>query len=119
MSEDKDIFERVGQRTPYTVPDGFFEEMQHSVLRRVNRRRALRRRLWTLGSTAAAAVTIGVVFLISGRHATTQSTERACTATCAQSSAKQSGDEWIHELSDDDLESMISTSEQDVFLDNN
>lgn len=29
-------FEQVGKRTPYTVPDGFFAEMEKDVLKKVS-----------------------------------------------------------------------------------
>lgn len=67
MKTDFD-FDRPGKRMPYTVPDGFFEQMEEGILRELDRREAAvksRRFLrLALGAITTAAAAVAVVFLL-------------------------------------------------------
>ncbi len=68
MKTDFD-FDRPGKRMPYTVPDGFFEQMEEDILRELDRRETAvqksRRFLrLALGAVTTAAAAIAVVFLL-------------------------------------------------------
>ena len=57
MKEDFS-FEQVGKRMPYDVPEGFFNDLETSVMARIARRRRARLIWW---SGAAAAVVAAVM----------------------------------------------------------
>ena len=68
-------FDDIGKKTPYRVPEGFFDEMQRNV------------RKHTYGGKPAGN----------------------CTAAAP-------ADKWIREMSDEELEELVSFSESDIFL---
>ena len=60
MKKDFD-FDDIGKKTPYRVPEGFFDEMQREVQKRTYADKPANRRLWIAASTSivVAAVLIG------------------------------------------------------------
>ncbi len=60
-------FDDIGKKTPYRVPEGFFEEMQRNVRKRTYGSRSPGHRLWITVSTgvAIAAVSVGFLFIPS------------------------------------------------------
>jgi len=76
MTNDFD-FNRVGKRMPYTIPDGFFDQMESNVMKelgngsvaKTSKRRPLRR-IAALAVAVSAAAAVALVFLPS-RNAST------------------------------------------------
>ena len=63
MSEDNNLRQRIGNRTPYKVPDGFFDGFTSVMMQRIAdeevrrlRRRAVRMRRFVVSAAAAAIV---------------------------------------------------------------
>ena len=122
MNRDFD-FDNIGKRTPYRTPEGFFDEMQRNVLEQACGKQRRKRRLTMIISTALAmaAILTGFLFIPSfyqNPDAIVPTSESALaieknnTAIGDQSQA----DKWIKELSDEELEELVSFSENDVFL---
>ena len=75
MEQQKNFdFSKVGKRMPYTVPSGFFEKMQQSVLAQAKeeakqqpkrRSRAAMVRYW-IGGIATAAAAVVVIYFAAG-----------------------------------------------------
>lgn len=111
-------FDDIGKKTPYRVPEGFFEEMQCNVRKHTYGGRHENRRLWTLISVgiATAAVLTGFLFLPS-RHwqddGNISGMKILDTESCT---AAAPTDKWIREISDEELEELVSFSESDIFL---
>lgn len=102
-------FDKVGKRTPYRVPEGFFEDMQQQVMNRVEPRRRRGPLLWRISSAivGVAAVVSALVFLPR-----TQTESQPASVRETQWVASNS---WIEQLSDEDLEAMDELNEYDVF----
>lgn len=67
-------FDKIGKRMPYTVPDGFFDELERSVRSGIAakpaaapRRKALMRHIMTAAAASVAAV-IALPLLLNGHH---------------------------------------------------
>jgi hypothetical protein len=63
-------FNEIGKKTPYRVPDSFFEEMQRKVVEEARKQSSRKRRMKVAMFTvlAAAAVAVGVIFLPARRE---------------------------------------------------
>ena len=59
-------FNSIGKRTPYTVPDGFFEELEENVMAEVRRKKAKKTRIIKIAvrSIFAAAAAIALFFVV-------------------------------------------------------
>ena len=104
MKKDFD-FDDIGKRTPYTTPDGFFEDVQRKVMERTGVKQQRKSHMKLIISTvvAIAAVLAGILFVPSLRQ-------------MDEVKSASSVDKWIHELSDEELEELVSFSENDIFL---
>ena len=123
MNTDFD-FDNIGKRTPYSTPEGFFDEMQRKVMAQACGKQHRKRRLTMIISTALAMAAILTGFLFIPSFYQNQDTtinpnggnvlaiEKNKTAVGDQSQA----DKWINELSDEELEELVSFSENDIFL---
>lgn len=73
MKEDIE-FQEIGKRTPYQVPEGFFEHIPGKTLQKVKLREQNHRNHWILWKTMAVAASLAAVvmigFLISGPEKT-------------------------------------------------
>ncbi len=66
----------IGKRLPYTVPDGFFEQFEADIWQAVQpdlhclraRRPLLRRLVWGIVGSVAAALVIGFMLIPARRH---------------------------------------------------
>ena len=106
---DKDFdFDNIGKRTPYRTPDNFFEETQRKILERTVGEQRKKRRLKRIIPTviAVAAVLAGILFTPSLRYMNTDKNNVTTDPV----------DKWIKELSDEELEELVSFSENDIFL---
>lgn len=122
MNTDFD-FDNIGKRTPYRTPEGFFDEMQRNVVQRACGKQRRKRRLMMLISTAlaTAAIVTGLLFIpsfyekpdeIMSNTGTVLAIEKSNTTVSDQNQT----DKWIKELSDEELEELVSFSENDIFL---
>ena len=102
MKKDFD-FDDIGKRTPYRTPDGFFEDMQRRVMERagVKQRRKSHLKLIVSAVVTMAAILAGFLFVPSLRQI---------------NDVTDAVDKWIKELSDEELEELVSFSENDIFL---
>jgi len=112
-------FDDIGKKTPYRTPDSFFEDMQQRVMERTyggQCRKPRKHRLQIIFSTAiaAAAVLAGVLFITP--HFQTEDTPGTSDMLAVEGNAVDPVDKWIYELSDEELEELVSFSENDIFL---
>jgi hypothetical protein len=160
MIKDFD-FEKIGKKTPYFTPEGFFDDMQNKILctAEKNIRRRKRMKITVLTMLAAAAIIAGMVFIPMNTDITqiqqrqlakgdtaTGKIKGACSAEVPMCSHEQEknirgaetgktlvgdkkkinskvqsvGDvtnqEWIEQLSDEDLSSLTAMADNDEFL---
>lgn len=110
-------FDDIGKKTPYRIPDNFFEDMQQKVMERTDGGQCRKHRLQILFSTAiaAAAVLAGILFIPS--HFQSEDVTNGTSDMLAiERSGSDPADKWIHELSDEELEELVNFSENDIFL---
>ena len=117
---DKDFdFDNIGKRTPYRTPDNFFEETQRKILERTVDEQRKKRRLKRIIPTviAVAAVLAGILFTPSLRYMNTDTPSASnILAVDKNNVTTDPVDKWIKELSDEELEELVSFSENDIFL---
>ena len=116
---DKDFdFDNIGKRTPYRTPDNFFEETQRKILERTVDEQRKKRRLKRIIPTviAVAAVLAGILFTPSLRYMNTDTPSASnILAVDKNNVTTDPVDKWIKELSDEELEELVSFSENDIF----
>ena len=117
---DKDFdFDNIGKRTPYRTPDNFFEETQRKILERTVGEQRKKRRLKRIIPTVidVAAVLAGILFTPSLRYMNTDTPSASnILAVDKNNVTTDPVDKWIKELSDEELEELVSFSENDIFL---
>ena len=106
MNRDFD-FDDIGKKTPYRVPEAFFDNLQQEVLRRSGVRRRFRLR-------PTVAFVSGLVFM--PLCAPEEQPEDAVSAPEGTVAMANAGDKWIYEMSDEELEELAGFSEYDMFL---
>ena len=116
MKKDFD-FDDIGKRTPYTTPDGFFEDVQRKVMERTGVKQQRKSHMKLIISTvvAIAAVLAGILFVPSLRQMD-EVKSSSNTLAVDRSNGTDPVDTWIKELSDEELEELVSFSENDIFL---
>ena len=116
MKKDFD-FDDIGKRTPYCTPDGFFEDMQRRVMERagVKQRRKSHLKLIVSAVVTMAAIVAGFLFVPSLRQINDVKSPSSILAV-DRSNGTDAVDKWIKELSDEELEELVSFSENDIFL---
>lgn len=104
MTKDFD-FDKIGKKTPYRVPEGFFDDMQQQVMQQVEkpRHRSLVIRRITYAVIGAAALVSAFVFIPR-------------SADDVQSNQEMTSYNWVEELSDEELQSLDNFSENDIFM---
>ena len=117
MKKDFD-FDDIGKRTPYTTPDGFFEDVQRKVMERTGVKQQRKSHMKLIISTvvAIAAVLAGILFVPSLRQMDEVKSSSSNTLAVDRSNGTDPVDKWIKELSDEELEELVSFSENDIFL---
>ncbi|WP_195552871.1 hypothetical protein [Bacteroides eggerthii] len=117
MKKDFD-FDDIGKKTPYRVPEGFFEEMQREVQKRTYADKPASRRLWIAVPTSIAVAAALIGFLFMPSHFRQNDTGEADLQRLDTENymAAISVDKWIREMSDEELEELVSFSENDMFL---
>lgn len=117
MKKDFD-FDNIGKRTPYRTPDGFFEEMQQKVMERTGIKQQRKSHMKLIVSTviAIAAMLTGLLFVPSLRQTDEIKPSSSNVLAVERSNGADTEDKWIKELSDEELEELVSFSENDIFL---
>ena len=108
-------FDDIGKKTPYRVPEGFFDEMQRNVRKHTYGSKPAGHRLWITVSTgiAIAAALVGFLFMPSLFREGDRGGQMLDTGNCT---AAAPADKWIREMSDEELEELVRFSESDIFL---
>ena len=101
MKKDFD-FDDIGKRTPYTTPDGFFEDVQRKVMERTGVKQQRKSHMKLIISTVVAIAEV--------------KSSSSNTLAVDRSNGTDPVDTWIKELSDEELEELVSFSENDIFL---
>ena len=111
-------FDDIGKKTPYRVPEGFFDEMQRNVRKHTYGSKPAGHRLWITVSTgiAIAAVLIGFLFMPFHFRQNDPGRTDLQRPDTENYTAAISADKWIREMSDEELEELVSFSESDIFL---
>ena len=111
-------FDDIGKRTPYTTPDGFFEDMQRKVMERagVKQQRKFHMKLVISTVVAIAAMLTGLLVVPSFYRADDVKPSSSNVLAVERSNGTDQVDKWIKELSDEELEELVSFSENDIFL---
>lgn len=117
MKKDFD-FDDIGKRTPYTTPDGFFEDMQRKVMERAGMKQQRKSHMKLVISTAVAiaAMLTGLLFVPSFYQTDDVKPSSSNVLAIERSKGTDTEDKWIKELSDEELEELVSFSENDIFL---
>lgn len=116
MKKDFD-FDDIGKRTPYYMPDGFFEEMQQKVMTQVAAKKQRRYMRLVIATIATAAVLAGIFFIPSWyQTSTAQHSGTDILAVETHHDTAEPIDKWIRDLSDEELEELVNFSEYDIFL---
>ena len=113
MKKDFD-FDDIGKRTPYTTPDGFFEDVQRKVMERTGVKQQRKSHMKLIISTVVAIA--GILFVPSLRQMDEVKSSSSNTLAVDRSNGTDPVDTWIKELSDEELEELVSFSENDIFL---
>lgn len=119
MSKDFD-FDTIGKRTPYRVPEHFFEDMRQKIEARAGigqpkkRRRRVMRIIVT--TAAVAALLSGWLFVPSFLPADYPAADTKTLMPEADLASTDPLDKWIRNLSDEELEELVRFSENDIFF---
>lgn len=113
-------FEDIGKRTPYLTPEGFFQRMQEEVMERTLKKKSkkvLRLKLAFAAVIGAAAMLTGVLFF-SSRQLKTENrpSDSFIVATGNGISYSDAIDQYVENMSDEELAEWIEFSENDIFM---
>lgn len=102
-------FDNIGKRMPYSVPEGFFDDMERQILaRNLSQSHPMRHRSMTLRHSIAglltAAVVTGVVVIIGGKWSAPSTTDYAHV------------EQAFDNLSNDDQTYLLSVYQEDIFI---
>lgn len=119
MKKDFD-FDEIGKQTPYRTSDGFFEDMQRKVMEHagVKKQGKLRLKLIISAAVAMAAVWAGLLFVPSLRQIDAPMSPSSSDVLAIEKNhaVTDPTENWIKELSDEELEELVNFTENDVFL---
>ncbi len=113
-------FEDIGKRTPYLTPEGFFQRMQEEVMERTLKKKSkkvLRLKLAFAAVIGAAAMLTGILFF-SSRQLKTENrpSDSFIVATGNGISYSDAIDQYVENMSDEELAEWIEFSENDIFM---
>ena len=113
-------FGKVGKRMPYSTPEGFFKEMEATILEQVKnetqpvriqpKKRSLRKVIWTAAIAVAASVAVLLVLNIDFSASSSQPSQ--------VNNGMQEVDKAFAQLSSADQAYLLSVYQEDVFLNN-
>ena len=117
---DKDFdFDNIGKQIPYRTSDNFFEEVQRKVMEQTGitqRRKRCRLHMIVATTFAAVAVLAGLLFVPSFLPADSPLSDTKVLAIDNVTLSVDPVDKWIKNISDEELEELVSFSENDIFL---
>jgi hypothetical protein len=112
-------FNSIGKRTPFRMPDGFFERMQAETMKRVaeeKRQKKLYRLKWGVSvALAIAAMVCGFVFFPSAPSEVVYPTY-ANEWVAQMTDDTDAMDLYLQGVSDEELEEWMEFSENDIFI---
>lgn len=113
-------FEDMGKQTPYRTPEGFFQQMQDEVMAQTvgkKNKKQSRLKIAFAAAIGAAAMLTGVLFFFSAQpEIENQSSDLLIVATGNNASYSDAIDQYVEELSDEELAEWIEFSENDIFM---
>ena len=117
---DKDFdFDNIGKQIPYRTSDNFFEEVQRKVMEQTGitqRRKRCRLHMIVATTFAAVAVLAGLLFVPSFLPADSPLSDTKVLAIDNVTLSVDPVGNWIKNISDEELEELVSFSENDIFL---
>lgn len=117
MEKDFD-FKSIEKKMPYRTPDAFFDKMQEQVMERLQsekRKKQHRMRLFISASLAVAAMLLGLIFFPAISPQVEQQPANSFIVS-ADMGASDSMDQFIENMSDDELAEWSELSENDIFI---
>lgn len=113
-------FEDIGKQTPYRTPEGFFDKMQERIMEQTLKKKdkkPFRLKLVLTTVLSAAALLAGVLFLASPPSDTNElSSNSFIVSTNLSTSYSEAMDQYVEDMSDEELAEWIEFSENDVFM---
>ena len=97
-------FDEIGKKTPYRIPEGFFDEMQEKVLQQVEKSHDRRPMLKQI-SYAVIGMAAAVAAFVFIPHSTNDIEQESASIS------------WVEQVSDEDLKAMADIAEYDIFMD--
>lgn len=120
MMEKDFNFEDIGKQTPYRAPEGFFDKMQERIMEQTLKKKdkkPFRLKLVLTTVLSAAALLAGVLFLASPPSDTNElSSNSLLVSTHLSTSYSEAMDQYVEDMSDEELAEWIEFSENDVFM---
>ncbi len=120
MMEKDFNFEDIGKQTPYCTPEGFFDKMQERIMEQTLKKKdkkPFRLKLVLTTVLSAAALLAGVLFLASPPSDTNElSSNSFIVSTNLSTSYSEAMDQYVEDMSDEELAEWIEFSENDVFM---
>lgn len=103
MSSTEDIFDKIGRKTPYTTPGGYFGQQRERLLdiSRSKKKNTMLFRRIMVAASVVAVVAVGFM-LFRG-------------VSAIQPAEYLSVDDYLASLSDDDLAYSVEIAEYDIF----
>ncbi len=115
MNKDFD-FNEVGKQMPYRTPEGFFERIQEETLAKVEaekrRKKIYRFKVGITAVLSAAAIWCGAMFFSPANNTETQQTEGGNEWLA---SVEDPMELYLQQLTDEELETWIEFSENDIY----
>jgi hypothetical protein len=120
MMEKDFNFEDIGKQTPYRTPEDFFDKMQERIMEQTLKKKdkkPFRLKLVLTTVLSAAALLAGVLFLASPPSDTNElSSNSFIVSTHLSTSYSEAMDQYVEDMSDEELAEWIEFSENDVFM---
>ncbi len=120
MMEKDFNFEDIGKQTPYRTPEGFFDKMQERIMEQTLKKKdkkPFRLKLVLTTVLGAAALLAGVLFLASPPSDTNELPSNSfIVSTYLNTSYSEAMDQYVEDMSDEELAEWIEFSENDIFI---
>lgn len=120
MMEKDFNFEDIGKQTPYRTPEDFFDKMQERIMEQTLKKKdkkPFRLKLVLTTVLSAAALLAGVLFLASPPSDTNElSSNSFIVSTNPSTTYSEAMDQYVEDMSDEELAEWIEFSENDVFM---
>ena len=104
MKEEDYLREKLGQRNPFTVPDGYFDHLADSIVQQLpaKRKHAVIRSLrpWLYAAACAVILFVSVLFVSNQSSEQTQQQTAANHTNASESVATNSTDNYLEDMAD-------------------